>query len=72
MVARAVTLRAVVLPPAAGGGLGHRLSDFVARPLTIVLVVVLLGCSLTLTALRRRAVRRHATTHRSDHEQHPR
>jgi hypothetical protein len=48
-----VTQRAIV--PAT---LGQRLRDFLSRPLTIVALGLLLGCSLLLATLRARATRR--------------
>ena len=41
-----------------GSTLGQRLRDYVSRPLTIVALAVLVGCSLLLVSLRARAIRR--------------
>jgi hypothetical protein len=46
--------------------LPHRLAHFLVRPLTIVLLILLVACSLTLATLRRRAVRRRADVQRSE------
>jgi hypothetical protein len=43
--------------------LGQRLRDFLSRPLTIVALGLLLGCSLLLATLRARATRREPASH---------
>jgi len=48
-----VTVRAV-----AAASLGRRLRSFVSRPLTLLLLGGLMGCSLLLLLMRQRAARR--------------
>ena len=43
--------------------LGQRLRDFLSRPLTLVALAVLVGCSLLLAILRARATRRQPARH---------